>query len=283
MGAVMKRKWVAVLMMALSAVPMMGCGTVRNLLSEHPQPYGGLASDVGTVSSSGSSSGPSQPLFPQGINGDPRALLLGLALVAGIGVTELCVTGVADTLCLPYFYLRDGELFPKDSRSDNTRDFSALPVQDCWPPCSLILSPRTDCVWTESNRQDFGPQHSPFADDNHQSKEAEDRRARSAKACEPPPFLSLRGLVGWLDGGPTELPAAVGQSSAHTWQLSSPVANNVIPPAVPPLPYPLSIDDLRPKGWPEAAKTGGVAVPRLAAHSFWEAQETAIHPVAHCE
>jgi uncharacterized protein YceK len=109
MHAVMNRKWVAPLLMALSVVPSPGCGTVRNLTSEHPQAYGGLANDFGAAGSSGGWSGPSVPLCPHGFTGDPRALLFGLAVIVGVGATEFCATGIADTLCLPYFYFRDGE------------------------------------------------------------------------------------------------------------------------------------------------------------------------------
>jgi hypothetical protein len=259
MDAVMKRKWVAALMMALSAVPVAGCGTVRNLLSEHPRPYGGLASDLGAVSSSGSSNGPSQPLFPQGYTGDPRGLLLGLALIVGIGATELCVTGLADTLCLPYFYLRDGELFPKDSPLDDETDATPKPALEPWPPPNLYWDVRGD------------------------SGEDKKEPAPPSRPLEHPSFLCLGDLVLWPDGGQAELAAAAGQPLAQAWKLPSTAASHATPVTVPPLPQLLKMGDLLPKGWPEVAKPGGVVVPHLAAHSFWEAQETATHPIAQSE
>ena len=50
------------------------------------------------------------------------------------------------------------------------------------------------------------------------------------------------------------------------------VRDNGIGVATDMLPQLFGIDDLIPKGWPEAAKIGGVAMPRLAPYSFWEAQ-----------
>ncbi len=213
MHAVMKRKWVAVLSMALSAVPVTGCGTVRNMRSEHPRAYGGLASDFGTVGSAGIPSAPSPPLFPQGYTGDPRGLVFLLGLVLCVGATELCATSVADTLCLPYFYYRDGELFPKDTRSEDTRDFSAMPVQDSWPSLKPHPYSSADCVWNETIASYTYLGSEQPTDNLGKSEEKKDQPATSEKPPDPPPFMSVRDLVSWPDDGQSDRFATFSRSS----------------------------------------------------------------------
>jgi hypothetical protein len=141
----MKRNGVALLSMALSAVALMGCGTVRNLLSEHPKPYGGLAQDFTTVSSPDMK----MPSFSQASQGSGKGAVFALGLILGLGATELCATGIADTLCLPYFYLRDGELFPYpyDRYSEDTPDCSSiLPAIPSFSAADQIASPSDPSV-----------------------------------------------------------------------------------------------------------------------------------------
>jgi hypothetical protein len=217
MHAAMKRKWIALLTTALSALPLAGCGTVRNLLSDHPEPYGGLARDAGGLARDADSAGssvPSAPIFPQGISGgDPRGLLFGLALIVGIGATELCATGLADTLCLPYFYLRDGELFPKDCRSDDTRDFSAMPVQDSWPRTNPPRYSSANCVWQGTYVDYPYSGCDPFRNDHNEAGEKEWHPAAPAMPLDHGPFLSVRDLAAWSDGGQSALSTSLAPSS----------------------------------------------------------------------
>jgi hypothetical protein len=87
--------------LASLALWLSSCGTVCNLLSEKPQPYGGVVRDAAIIASVPAGSGPTS-----GMNGDGRAFLVLL----GLGACELCATGLADTMMLPWFYYRDGDL-----------------------------------------------------------------------------------------------------------------------------------------------------------------------------
>jgi hypothetical protein len=133
----MKRRWVALFSVALCAVPVSGCGTVCNLLSQHPKPYGGLAKDFSTIGSPDLN----KPVFHQGDQQNGKGGVIALGVILGLGATELCATGLADTLCLPFFYLRDGELFPYpyDRRYDDTPCESPISVPDDWPPYSPVI------------------------------------------------------------------------------------------------------------------------------------------------
>jgi uncharacterized protein YceK len=88
----MPPKWFALLTMASFALSSNGCGTVCNLLSKEPKPYGGLATDAAVLGSMGP--------FPAGSGGKGALVLLAFC------GCELCATGLADTLMLPYFYYR---------------------------------------------------------------------------------------------------------------------------------------------------------------------------------
>jgi uncharacterized protein YceK len=42
----MKGQWIAVIVMALATAALTGCGTVCNLTSGHPEPYGDVEKDI---------------------------------------------------------------------------------------------------------------------------------------------------------------------------------------------------------------------------------------------
>jgi hypothetical protein len=195
MHVFMKRKWSVLLSIALSAIPVSGCGTVRNLKSDYPRAYGGVANDLGAVGAAADSSGPSVPIFPEGTNGDPRALLLGLGILLGVGVTEVCASSIADTLCLPYFYFRYGELFPKDPRSDHSRDFLAMPVQDVWPPLEPRLPPGATCSWSNSPVFDSWSGSNPVPKETRDLGELNEKIAQSPTAERMPQLLDSDSLA----------------------------------------------------------------------------------------
>lgn len=71
-----------------------GCGTVRNLCDDQPQPYGGVAKDAEFFLAVPGG------LCPNG--GDGKGLVAILALCGA----EVCASAVADTLVLPWLYYR---------------------------------------------------------------------------------------------------------------------------------------------------------------------------------
>jgi uncharacterized protein YceK len=101
-------------LMAVSAICLTGCGTVFNLASKEPQPYGGLANDIKVVAA---------PHLPAGSASSAGALAMVLALGAG----EFCASAVADTLTFPFILFYEARI----SRENTAKqaDYSKLPVQ----------------------------------------------------------------------------------------------------------------------------------------------------------
>jgi uncharacterized protein YceK len=80
----MKRTCLA-LAVLLSALPLAGCGTIGNLASDSPSPYGGVGKDIDWFTT---------PPPDQKDKRDPRLIFL-LA-------PDLALSLLADTLTLPY-------------------------------------------------------------------------------------------------------------------------------------------------------------------------------------
>src|SRR5262245_37240923 len=85
----MLKKWVASVALALTTVPVVGCGTVCNLLGKNPEPYGGVERDLTIAGASGGT--------PVNLGSDAR----GALVLLGIGAAELTCTVVGDTVTLP--------------------------------------------------------------------------------------------------------------------------------------------------------------------------------------
>jgi hypothetical protein len=108
-------KMKGILLLAMSAACLTGCGTVGNFASEHPQPYGGVILDMNSAGSGHYSAG--------GGGG-----LLVPALIIGAGATEFCATVVGDTLTAPYILWCEVRLSCENAA--NEAAFSKLPTQD---------------------------------------------------------------------------------------------------------------------------------------------------------
>jgi hypothetical protein len=117
MTAVRGKSSVLVLVV-LAAVCCGGCGTICNFASDRPQPFGGLAKDAEALSSASNDS----PGLG-GLGGDARVFLL----FVGLGAAELCATGTADALTLPYFWWRDGWL--RGPAPPVNKEYFNLPIQ----------------------------------------------------------------------------------------------------------------------------------------------------------
>jgi uncharacterized protein YceK len=72
-----------------------GCGTVCNLASDNPQPYGGVTRDLDFLAKPGH--------LGRSNNGT------GAALVLSLWGADVCVSAVCDTLTYPLFVLREGQ------------------------------------------------------------------------------------------------------------------------------------------------------------------------------
>ncbi len=88
------RRWLGSLLAALAMTQFAGCGTVCNLVSEDPQPYGGIVTDVRCICEC-------KPDNPPSINTDSKGALFLVALVFG----DCAVSVVGDTLTLPLVIL----------------------------------------------------------------------------------------------------------------------------------------------------------------------------------
>jgi hypothetical protein len=94
----------SILLPAISALCLTGCGTIGNLASKDPQPYGGLAKDVEwfdtphSVLNGGSSS---------------KGGLVGLGLCG----CELASSGVADTLTFPLILCYEALIAHENAKS----------------------------------------------------------------------------------------------------------------------------------------------------------------------
>jgi uncharacterized protein YceK len=89
----MNRHSLALAAVAACAVTWCGCGTVCNLASTSPQPYGGVEKDIEFVST------PSETDFSN--SGQIGVIVFALC------AADICVSGVADTLTLPLLVLRE--------------------------------------------------------------------------------------------------------------------------------------------------------------------------------
>jgi uncharacterized protein YceK len=66
-----------------------GCGIVRNLYDDHPEVYGGVARDVEFL------------LTPNALSSGDTG---GTGVLLALWAADLCASGVADTLTLPFLY-----------------------------------------------------------------------------------------------------------------------------------------------------------------------------------
>jgi hypothetical protein len=119
----MRKKWIALL--AGAAFSAGGCGTVCNLASRHPEPYGGLARDLAVLAAC-------PPLEPGG-GGSGEAVFF--CAVLGVCAGEFCATGLGDTLTLPLV-----DRLAANKEREKSADGSAcanLPVQwsSSWDLC----------------------------------------------------------------------------------------------------------------------------------------------------
>jgi uncharacterized protein YceK len=91
----MARPVVPAILPGMLALALVGCGTVRNLGSEKPVPYGGVSSDVKLCGTALEGN--------VGVHGCPP--LLGMTILTGAfccGVVDAPLSLVGDTLSLPY-------------------------------------------------------------------------------------------------------------------------------------------------------------------------------------
>jgi hypothetical protein len=144
----MKQMRVALVALAGSAIVLSGCGTVCNIASDNPRPFGGIERDFAVLEKATSD----KPLFSGGGNaGDGRGEALFAALIVAFGAAEICATGVGDVATFPYFYLRNWRIHEEEDPA-NSKDYSDLPVQYS--------------VGSAENPNTSGPQPVPPPDDD---------------------------------------------------------------------------------------------------------------------
>jgi hypothetical protein len=118
----MRGSW-TVLVAAALAVSSFGCGTVANLKSGHPEPYGGVQRDVAFLA------GPSPFSFEKRDFEKDNGDAIFAAVIMGFWGAEFCASGVADTLTLPFIARRAEEKEREDKKNAELGDYAHLPVQ----------------------------------------------------------------------------------------------------------------------------------------------------------
>jgi uncharacterized protein YceK len=106
-------KMKGILLLAMSAVCLTGCGTVCNLASKDPQPYGGLAKDVDWFET------------PHSANGGSSSR--GGAILLGLCGCEFASSGVADTLTFPLILCYEALIAHENAKNEG--NYSKLPVE----------------------------------------------------------------------------------------------------------------------------------------------------------
>ncbi len=108
----LRMKMKDILILTMSAFCITGCGTICNLASKEPQPYGGLARDLEFANSA-------QLSAPQ----SPWAFVGALGICAG----EFGASGIADTVTFPFILCYER----RKARDNPTKkcDCSMLPAE----------------------------------------------------------------------------------------------------------------------------------------------------------
>jgi uncharacterized protein YceK len=100
------------LLAVICAIALSGCGTVRNLASSNPEPYGGVAKDWEFFSRPWWEKKPFSPFTMYSDLGT-------WTLIMSFCTVELGVTVVADTLTLPITWFSEGKVEPDKRASDD--------------------------------------------------------------------------------------------------------------------------------------------------------------------
>ncbi len=129
----MRLTW-SVLVASALAVSSMGCGTLLNLKSGHPEPFGGVQRDIEFLNT------PAEGDREFKTNGDYGVLA---AVIMGVWGADLCASGICDTLMLPFLARLDEKKDRQDREKAERGGYADLPAQySCGAVVGDSTSPR---------------------------------------------------------------------------------------------------------------------------------------------
>jgi uncharacterized protein YceK len=115
----MRLSWIVLVASAL-AVSSPGCGTLLNLKSGHPEPFGGVQRDIEFLNT------PAEGDREFKTNGDYGIFA---AVIMGVWGADLCASGICDTLMLPFLARRDEKKDREDREKAEREGYAGLPPQ----------------------------------------------------------------------------------------------------------------------------------------------------------